>query len=272
MLKKLLKYDLQATLRIFLPLYAILISVAVINKLISIILPLQVQAPKIMAMIIYITIMVGMFVITFIMMLQRFYKNLLSEEGYLMFTLPTQPWKLIASKLLVAILWTAASALAAYISIFIIVFQRGNFGAFIIALKETATSLYAFLGPSMFLFIIEVLLGGVLSLAAGILLVYASMALGHLCNRHRILASVGAFIALNALTQILFFQLVRLIAAPLSRNMQALLSKAGGYLSTLNGVQLFHGVMWFGLAATGILAAGYFAITNYVLSRRLNLE
>ena len=206
------------------------------------------------------------------MMLQRFYKNLLSEEGYLMFTLPTQPWKLITSKLLVAILWTAASGLAAYISIFIIVFQRGNFKAFIIGLKGAITNLYAFLGPSMFLFIIEVLLGGAISLAAGILLVYASMALGHLCNRHRILASVGAFIGLNALTQILFFQVLRLIAAPLSQNMQGLLSKAGGYLSIPSRIQLFHGVMWFGIAAAGILATGYFAVTNYVLSRRLNLE
>ncbi|NLJ33781.1 MAG: hypothetical protein GX349_04220 [Firmicutes bacterium] len=272
MLRKLLKYELKATGRIFLPLYAILISLAAVNKLISTLLPIEVQAPKIIAMVIYITIMVGMFVVTFIMMLQRFYKNLLSEEGYLMFTLPTQPWKLIVSKLLVAILWTILSSLAAYISIFIIIFERGNFRAFTIAFREAVTGLYTFLGPSIFLFSGEILLGATLSLAAGILLVYASMALGHLCNRQRILASVGAFIALNALTQLLFFQLVRLIASPLSQRMQRLFSEAGGHLHMLSRAQIFHAVMWFGIAATFILAAGYFAITNYVLSKHLNLE
>ena len=41
--------------------------------------------------------------------LQRFYKNLLSGEGYLMHTLPVRPWQHIASKLIAAVVWTVLS-------------------------------------------------------------------------------------------------------------------------------------------------------------------
>lgn len=272
MLRKLLKYEIKSTARIFLLLYLVLLASALINKLVYSLFPFQIQTPKVISMIVYITILVGMFVITISTILKRFYKNLLTEEGYLMFTLPTQPWKLITSKLLVAILWIAASSIAAYISIFIIVLERGSIRALAAAIRHVALSLYSFLGPSIFLFIIEILLGGFMGLATLILLVYASIALGHLCNRHRILASVGAFIALNTFTQIFFFQAVQFFTAPLTQNMQRLLTLAENYLDVLSGAQILHGVMWFCIAFTSVLAAGYFALTNYVLSNRLNLE
>jgi len=66
------------------------------------------------------------------------------------------------------------------------------------------------LGASAYLLTLEVILVILISLASGILLVYASIAIGHLFNRHKMLASFGAFIALNTLTQI-FFKLVSLI-------------------------------------------------------------
>ncbi|NMA55206.1 MAG: hypothetical protein GX952_04665, partial [Firmicutes bacterium] len=102
MLRKLLKYEIKATARVFLPLYLILFTMAIVNKLISLIFPLGIETPKVVGMAIYSAILVGMFVATFVMILQRFYKNLLANEGYLMFTLPTVSWKLICSKLLVA--------------------------------------------------------------------------------------------------------------------------------------------------------------------------
>lgn len=42
--------------------------------------------------------MVALFVLTMIVIIQRFYKGLLCDEGYLMFTLPVKPWQLIATK------------------------------------------------------------------------------------------------------------------------------------------------------------------------------
>ena len=92
MLSKLLKYELKATGRIFLPLFLALLLFAGINRFT--LSPDEFDAPAMISMIMYIIIMVGMFVMTFIMMIQRFYKNLLSDEGYLMLTLPVKPWNI----------------------------------------------------------------------------------------------------------------------------------------------------------------------------------
>lgn len=266
MLRKLLKYEIKATARIFLPLYAVLFSIALINRLISFISPLAVQAPKIISMIIYITILVGMFVITFVMMLQRFYKNLLSEEGYLMFTLPTLPWKLIVSKLFIAIMWTIASGLAAYISISIIFMDFTGISSLFTALIEFGGELYTLFGLSSFIFAAEILLMILMSLASGILILYASMAIGHLFNRHKILASIGAFIALSTITQILFILLARIFS---SLHIHDILLDTTNFLNLEVTVHLG---IWFAIFAIGLLATGYFVITNYILSNRLNLE
>ncbi len=96
MLGKLIKYEIKATARTFLPLFAALLISAGIYKLISALSAKAPQAPEIISLILYNIILVGVFVMTFVVMVQRFYKNLLSDEGYLMFTLPVKAWKHIA--------------------------------------------------------------------------------------------------------------------------------------------------------------------------------
>ena len=49
-----------------------------------------------MAMLVYVAILMAMFIITMIFVIQRFFKGLLGDEGYLMHTLPVRPWQLIS--------------------------------------------------------------------------------------------------------------------------------------------------------------------------------
>ena len=104
MLGKLFKYEVKATARIFLPLYFVLIVFAIINSFMSFNAD-DFSLPQFITLTLYIFILVGMFVASLIVMIQRFYKNLLSEEGYLMFTLPVKPYKHIISKLIVSVMW-----------------------------------------------------------------------------------------------------------------------------------------------------------------------
>lgn len=262
MLRKLLKYEIKATARIFLPLYAVLLSVALINRLISPFSPLKMPAPKMITMIIYIAILVGIFVVTFVMMLQRFYKNLLSEEGYLMFTLPTLPWKLIVSKLLIAILWTVASVIAAFISIFILFVDLKGISSLLTDLSFLAGKLYASFGLSAYLFLAENLLAFLMYLTASILIFYAAMAIGHIFNRHKILASIGSLIGLNIITQLILVLSVHYLPFDI----------LFGILDSPHHELTIHLSIWLTILVAGIIAAGYFIITNYILSHHLNLE
>lgn len=269
MLRKLLKYEIKATARVFLPLYLILFTMAIVNKLISLIFPLGIETPKVVGMAIYSAILVGMFVATFVMILQRFYKNLLANEGYLMFTLPTVSWKLICSKLLVAVLWTTASGLAACMSIFIIVLGKDELATLLVNLKRLLLSLVSYFGLGVPLLLLEISLAGFLALAGGILLIYAAMALGHLTHRHRIIASVVAFIGLYTISLVLFWHGIRIIAAAMPHTIHNFFSWAAQNLGVKYNLHLG---LWFIIAITGLSAAAYFAITNYILTNRLNLE
>jgi hypothetical protein len=264
MLSKLLKYEIKATGRIFLPLFLALLIFVGITKFLSVISPEKMSTPATLSMVIYIIIMVGMFVMTCIMMIQRFYRNLLSDEGYLMLTLPVKAWEHIVTKLLVSMLWIVASGITALISILIIALQKGDFTRIIAATAAFIQQVYERLGSSLYLYSIELIFGILISLASTILIVYASIAIGHLFSQHKILASFGAFIVLNTVSQILFMLFGTGIA-----NFTNIHVNSNDFMGMQTVIQQ---VIAYGIVFTGLLSAAYFAITNYILSKRLNLE
>ena len=269
MLSKLLKYEIKATARMFLPLYAVLLVFATVNKVISVLSTDKWQAPEVIAMTIYSMLFVGIFVMTLVVMIQRFYKNLLSDEGYLMFTLPVMPWKHIVSKLLVSIMWLVASGIAAIISVCINAYDQIFTPQSMQIITNLIREFFEFFGASSALAILEIVIVCIISLASNVL-IYASIALGHLFNRHRILASFGAFLVLSTAAQILFA-----LAAFFIPNGIYNISMSGytpGVTIPDEFAAQFHVVMWFCIIFFGLLSAGYFALTNYILSRRLNLE
>ena len=267
MLSKLFKYELKATGRIFLPLLLVLLLFAVINKFT--IGPDKFDAPAMISMAIYVFIMAGMFVMTFLMMIQRFHKNLLSDEGYLMLTLPVKPWKHIVSKLFVSMLWMAISGIAALISILIIALKKGDLTQFTVAFVNFYHRSFELLGASVYLLSFEIIMVLLVSLASGILVIYASIAIGHLFNQHKMLASFGAFIVLSALSKTLLALVSSLPGTDYYSNINIHISSIQDLIVARPVIQL---VLAAGIIFTGLAGAAYFAITNYILSKRLNLE
>ncbi len=263
MLIKLLKYEIKATGRIFLPLFLALLVFAGITKLISTLGPEKWHTPAMISMAIYVVIMVGMFVMTFVMMIQRFYKNLLSDEGYLMFTLPVKSWKHILCKLLVSMLWMVASGTVALISILII---AGNITKIIGEFPTFYHQVFERFGPSAYLWSFELIIGLLVSLASAILIIYASIAIGHLFSQHKILASFGAFIVLNTFSQILFMLFSLIPGNVFFSNIHVTFNNI---ISVKPVIEL--GIAY-GIVISGLICATYFAATNFILSKRLNLE
>lgn len=265
MLSKLLKYEIKATARIFLPLYIVLLAYSAIHILISALSPNKWEFPKAISLVIYIMILVGIFVVTIVVMIQRFYKNLLTDEGYLMFTLPTKPWKHITSKLAVSMLWMVISGIVAIMSIFIVAYSEIVKSGFIQYLYDFVGKFFEYYGMTSILLILEALLLIVISLAQNVLIIYASIAVGHLSNRYRVLTSLGAFIAINTVSQIIL-TIVSFIGSRFPIPEFA----AKGLMIAADPLVQF--AVWFLIIITGLLSAGYFVLANYILSRHLNLE
>jgi hypothetical protein len=263
MLSKLLKLEIKATARIFLPLYIVLLVFAVIQRIITTVGANNWQAPQIISMVVYSIILAGTFVVTFVVMIQRFYKNLLSDEGYLMFTLPTTTWRHITSKLLISMMWVILSGIVAIISIFIIADYKYPIATLFHDLSEAIGQYFGYFGASGILLMIETLLFTLIGLASSVLIIYASLALGHLFNRRRVLASLGAFIILSTVTQIIYTVLGYINQGAFAHNYP------GPSFILEPGFQL---IVWYAIIITALISAGYFAVTNHILSKRLNLE
>ena len=100
MFGKLMKYEMKSLTRGLLPLYGAILAVAVINRvLMGISFDDRNGLPVIIAMMVYFGLCVAVGVVTIMAVVQRFYKGLLCDEGYLMHTLPVRPVELVLSKL-----------------------------------------------------------------------------------------------------------------------------------------------------------------------------
>lgn len=108
MLSKLLRHEFRATGRIMLPVYALLLvscgGCTLFGSLLG-------RYPESTVLSVVQTVFAtlfgvttfGMLLLTLVLMVYRFYKNLMTDEGYLMFTLSVSRSQLIWSKLLVAL-------------------------------------------------------------------------------------------------------------------------------------------------------------------------
>ena len=172
MLLKLIGYEMKAFGRIMLPLYAALLGFALLTGLSIQFLPQDFLSglPGILIFMLYGILMMSIIIMTCVLSVTRFYKNLLGLEGYLMFSLPTDTATLIASKVLSVLIWSMLSTVVSFLAVFL-----------------------SALGAATVLFMLMIILGA----AASIVRIYAGIAIGHQFSDHRILMSIVALIAFN---------------------------------------------------------------------------
>lgn len=268
MLRKLLKYEIKATGRIFLPIYLALVALAAINRIFAQFHSFSTN--QVLSLIsgfttlLYFLLICGMFVLTFVVMIQRFYRNLLGDEGYLMFTLPVKPSALILSKMLVSFLWTVISTAITVLSVLILALDEtvmGTMGTLFQAIADIFSGAH---GQQVSILAIELTIGCIVGLLSSILMVYASIALGHLFQNHRVLASFGAFLIIMFLMQIIS---TLLLSIPTIHWVSYIEPNGDAAMSWVVG-QMFP----LYLILDVLYGVGFFLLTKYIFTKRLNLE
>lgn len=268
---KLLKYEWKACARVFLPLYGAVILMSVIN---AVMMTDRAQdfmngIPTAILAMLFVALLVAVFVVTAVILIQRFYKNLLGDEGYLMFTLPVTIAQHIWSKVIVALGICCLSCIVSLLSMSVMIMGTDTNFVFGIslALHQLGSAIAA--DPNAVGYMIEGILLFLLSLASGILFLYLCMALGHLAKKHRVLMAVVWYFVLTTAAQFLLtFVLFGVVDGPMQTIMTAL-------TNALNGVPqqvLLHGALLGFCVATAIPGAICYFGTHYILKNRLNLE
>ena len=257
MLTKLLKHEFRATARIMGPLYLVLLAVALGfnfsarlmdsgNFVLNMLAALVVMA--------YVVAITAVFIVAFILMLQRFYKNLLGDEGYLMHTLPVRSWQLVLSKLICALATTVVNGIVGILAMFLM--MPLNWDEIFDTQLWQAVFRNLVQQPDIILYFLEFLLLLLVMCAAMFMNFYLAMSIGHLFSRRRILMSVVAFFGLNILDSVITSTL---------HNMDM--------MNWLYGMDLSdHAGYWLGILLLLIPTVIMFLLTSWILKHKLNLE
>lgn len=262
MLGKLIKHEFKATSRIFLPLYLVLACVTLLGKLIvtSGIIR-QFEAIEAGLLLIYIFFIVALFITTIIYLVIRFYKNLFTDEGYLMFTLPAKPWQLIISKLVSAFIWNMGSSILTLVSILFLIVDREIIQELSISYRVVLNyfeSMGLHVGYTTFWIIIAVIVVNLYQ----ILMIYTSIAIGQLMGKHRILGAFASYMIIYIIMQVISFVYMVILGFSNMNTMMDGESLMGIYRS-LTGISLLISV---------ITIIVFYLVTNYILNKKLNLE
>ena len=202
MLGKLLKYELKATARYFVPLLATFGGITLLFKLFMAMIgfgndPLRMTF-SIFIVTIYVVAVIALFLMCFIISFFRFYKNFYTDEGYLSFTLPVSINLQILNKLLISISWVVVSTAAFFLSIFIFLAGTPYWNDFFHLMSLSFQEFSKIDAGIRFLFITETLTALVLNAVASPLFIYLCITIGGLLPNHRLAASIGTYFLATA--------------------------------------------------------------------------
>lgn len=272
MFGKVFKYEMKAVRRILLPLYGAMILVALLFGLTTSLTtdfsgvrygyPVFVDIAEIILSMLFFTGLVACSVVTFVVLIRRFYSDFLGSEGYLQLALPVTTNTHLAARTLTAFLWTLLSWVTALLSlgvlVFIFSFEIRDLAGFFRDMMDMVRSLK--IPPfSMFLLILSVLA----SCLSGIAHLYASISIGSLWNGHRMIGSVLAYIG----TSFVWSTLNGFLGAALDRSTDVLPFHIAGFPFSLE-----YGVLGTMIALALIQFILYYLIAWVILDKALNLD
>ena len=268
MLGKLLKYELKATSRVFIPLYIAILVVSIVNGLSLNLEILNIQG---LATIVLMCLFISLFVITIVVTIQRFNKNLLKDEGYLMFTLPVSSKHLVLSKYLTSLIWTFLSFVVAFLS-FTIIFMIPTYKYFDFSyfINEFNLLFSNMLNLNILGQFLKIILLMIISYTIFIFNVYLALSVGQLpiFNRFRNVSSFIGFLVINLI--ISYAQnIVSLFVNDASVNIEAI----DNINYAINSVtSIVSKGLNIAIVINLIIILVLFFATTYILDKKLNLE
>jgi len=272
MLGRLMKYEFLATGRQIIPAYMGVVLFAVLNR---ILIEIGGGADQIwdgagaawagvasgLLIFFYALGVCTVGILTFVLIIRRFYINLFKDEGYLTNTLPVSVDTHIWGKLIPAACWSVASGLVIFVSLWIMLgglLREFTLWQDVIRPTIQIEPLFAALW----------LLSGIVGLLAATLAFYSALSIGQLAKRRKILLAIGAYFGMSFAFSIVtsFFSVIYFESfgggAPALIGLGILGATANDeavFIVTAMGLSLLQGAI-------------HYVITRQILKNKLNLE
>lgn len=281
MLGKLIKHEFIADSKLMVPAYVVVLVLSLLGRLMTWLSTRQsIEATAsigfvrvLRGMTDIITVLYGLafvalIIMTIIFMINRFYKNFFTDEGYLMLTLPTKPRNLVFSKLVNYFIWMLFSTIVALGSLWITLSTTEAFRNEASSFWHTLTNTAGFFGVEVrnqlgvpgWSFALELVFLYLVWAVQFALICYFSVAFGQLrAKNHKVLGSVLSFIIFIILGQIIISWYSKFASAHFSH-----------WFATPGGTT--QAFVWFDVLLLGIIAALLYWGTCRIMSRKVNLD
>ncbi|MBP3459564.1 MAG: hypothetical protein J6K58_10165 [Lachnospiraceae bacterium] len=194
----------------------------------------------------------------------RYYKNLFTDHGYLMNTLPVKSTELINAKLIVAVIWQYLIGLVVGIAIFSLIMSvlagigDYNFSEFMRDLGDLLREIEWSEFSEVIPFLISMFFICLLAPIGGVLLMYAAVGIGQTAKKLKFLIAVFILIGFNIIKQFV----VSYISLPFSLLMEDAIP-TNTFMNIASVIAL--------LVLIGVIIGLYF-LNRYFLEKKLNLE
>ena len=275
MLGRLIKHEFRATARIMLPVMGALAALALLANLSMRGLADNItDVPILRVFLVLIVVFYGIAIVAaavmaVVLMVTRFYRNLLKDEGYLMFTLPVSVHELIWAKLIVSLVWFTATGLLICLLIALtgLNLSASNLEMILRELPSRAEIRQMLDGLGIRGLLNTMILQGVLGVLLGsvstCLHFYAAMSLGHMFTKNKVLLSVVFYVLIS-----FAFNFVNMGFGLVSFGPDTEIAID----EVKEGMQFASGLIRHGLLLSAVQSAVLYLVTVLGLRRGLNLE
>ena len=277
MLGKLMKHEFRATARIMLPVMGAMVALALLANLsirglagnLSDVPMLRILF--ILIIIFFSVAVVATAVMALVIMVSRFYRNLLKDEGYLMFTLPVSVHELIWSKLIVSLVWFLATGLLIFLVMALMALNLSHTNLQMILEQFPSWSEIlrwldeAGVRGQVITFLVQIVLGTLIGIFAVCLHFYGAMALGHMFSKDKVLLSIVFFVGIS-----FAFNLMEMGYGIVGFGFSDL--ENIDMENARDGLAFVSTVIWHGIVLSAVQAAVMYLATFLGLKKGLNLE
>lgn len=210
----------------------------------------------------YLFVFIALVIVTIMIVVQRYYRGVLGDEGYMLNTLPVKARDIVLSKGIVGSLVFLISSLVGLISIFLFM-GIVNIPTVLDAIGNMIK--IANQNPWFCKISAELLILGFVSIIATVYEIYASISIGHLANKHRVILGIAAYIAIQVVFE---WSKVYIFKLSLAGNMIENSYNAANYYMTQSEVSwiLIKNII-FAVCQIGI----FHVISEKILQKKLNL-
>lgn len=270
MLGKLIKHEFKATVKIFGLLFGALLILTVLTRF-CVYIPFDNTVFDILnglLTVFYVIGVAGLTMFAVVVVVMRFNRSMLRDEGYLTHTLPVKTWQHLMAKGITYTVWIIASVVMMFVSLFLFFVGTDKFSRFLHPFNKFIHNV----DKGLLILLIVVMIFQVI---ANLYNFFAALSLGQIFTKHKIAGAVLFYFVLNYAMSFLTTGMMMLVPNFVGdvNKMDEKINAAKNLTEIMDAVgNAMYLLLIFGLVANIILTIVYFAVSNYMLSKKLNLE